>query len=142
MNNATGNGAAPPTSHLMLEGHEDRLQRVEHELSACGRAIEVAAVRIDSLSKQMVEGNAALLERLASGFDSVHDRLGRSESEARNIAASMSIQRRELAELKVKFSSRARLLRRIKSGAIASTVAVGGWALGHFGDVAWQWISR
>lgn len=138
----TGNGSALESDDLLLEGHEDRLQRVEQELGVCNRAVAVATVRLDTLSQQLMEANAAVLDRITSGFDSVHDRLGKGEAEAKSMAGALTVQRREVAELKAKSLGRAQLLKRLRNGGAALMLGAGGWFAGHFGDVAWKWISR
>lgn len=136
----TGNGLSD-AEDLLLESHEDRLQGVERGVAECNRSLTAATVRLDGLGQQVVEGNAAVIERIASGFSSVHRRLDASEAGAKEFSDGQRSQGRDIAELKAKVVGRERWVRRAKSAGIGIILAAFGAVASHFGDAAWAWLT-
>lgn len=137
-----GNGSVKDSGDILLESHEDRLQSVERGVSACNEGIALASVRLDGLGQQVVEGNAAVLEKIHSGFASVHRRLGDGEAAVAGLSGTLQSQGRDVADLKSKSAGKELWLRRARKVSIGAGLTVLGAAASHFGDALWTWLTR
>jgi chromosome segregation ATPase len=124
--NGKSSSSSATTSEIILDSHEDRLQRVESSVSDLRTDVARMSGQVENLGQQMAEGNARVIEKLQNGF-----------SRLDGLSQTVQAHSEHIERLRNRDAGRLNRDKSIRKVMMALVLAVGGAIAGKVGDYIW-----